>query len=194
MQWRKRYSEFSKTLPGQALFLSAVFFLFWSGIAWRLLNFVFIAWWLSPFIFLLYSKVTSSKGSGTRIACWRDALYYVHARLNGSPNRAWTRTCRALAAAILTTSAEVLSRQEVCSETTSVNCNTRTALHEPLMCRPLGRTERGRGSSRGRESSRGNKATFLPPSFRIRGRHHSSNNQGAAAGSMMGLMMDQSLT
>ena len=62
MQWRKRYTEFSKTLPGQVVFLSAVFFLFWSGIAWRLLNFVFIAWWLSPFIFLPVLKGQSPSG------------------------------------------------------------------------------------------------------------------------------------
>ena len=55
-QWKKKYAAFSKTLPGQALFLTFIFFLFRTGIIWKLLNLLFIAWWLAPFLFLLVGK------------------------------------------------------------------------------------------------------------------------------------------
>jgi hypothetical protein len=54
--WRKKYTEFSRTLPGQAMILAFVFFLFSSGIIWKLLNLLFIAWWLAPFLFLLVGR------------------------------------------------------------------------------------------------------------------------------------------
>lgn len=54
--WRKKYVEFSKTLPGQAAFLTFVFFLFRSGIIWKILNLLFLAWWLAPFLFFITGK------------------------------------------------------------------------------------------------------------------------------------------
>ena len=57
LQWQKQYREFSKTSFGQATFLAGVFLLFYTGIAFKILNLVFILWWLAPFLFLLISKV-----------------------------------------------------------------------------------------------------------------------------------------
>lgn len=54
--WRKKYVAFSRTLPGQAVFLTFIFFLFRSGIIWKILNVVFIAWWLAPFLFFVFNK------------------------------------------------------------------------------------------------------------------------------------------
>jgi hypothetical protein len=54
--WRKKYAEFSRTLPGQAVFLTFIFFLFRSGIIWKMLNLLFIAWWLAPFLFFVIGK------------------------------------------------------------------------------------------------------------------------------------------
>jgi len=56
LQWRKKYAEFSRTLPGQAVFLTFIFFLFRSGIIWKMLNLLFIAWWLAPFLFFVIGK------------------------------------------------------------------------------------------------------------------------------------------
>lgn len=56
LQWRRRYSEFSKTSIGQATFLAGVFLLFYTGIAFKILNLLFILWWLAPFLFLVFNK------------------------------------------------------------------------------------------------------------------------------------------
>lgn len=57
LQWRRQYSSFSKTGLGQATFLGGIFLLFYTGIAFKLLNLLFILWWLAPFLFILFNKL-----------------------------------------------------------------------------------------------------------------------------------------
>ncbi len=52
MQWKRQYAEFSKTTLGQVVFFAAFFFLCYSGLVWRLLNLVFILWWVAPLFVL----------------------------------------------------------------------------------------------------------------------------------------------
>ena len=52
MQWRKQYATFSKTTAGQAVFLAGLFVLCYTGLLFKLLNLLFILWWLAPLIIL----------------------------------------------------------------------------------------------------------------------------------------------
>lgn len=61
VQWRRQYKEFSGTPLGRAAFLGAVFFLFYTGIAFRLLNLLFLLWWIGPLIVLPLLQAASRK-------------------------------------------------------------------------------------------------------------------------------------
>ena len=61
LQWQKKYGEFSRTVWGQAFTLGLVFFLLYTGIAFKLLNLLFILWWLAPFILVPMSKYLNRK-------------------------------------------------------------------------------------------------------------------------------------
>ncbi|EIE18694.1 hypothetical protein COCSUDRAFT_60004 [Coccomyxa subellipsoidea C-169] len=50
--WKRQYAKFSKTTLGQVVFFAAFFFLCYSGLVWRLLNLVFILWWVAPLFVL----------------------------------------------------------------------------------------------------------------------------------------------
>lgn len=52
LQWRRQYAEFSKTTAGQVVFFGLLFFLCYSGAIWRLLNLLFILWWVAPLFVL----------------------------------------------------------------------------------------------------------------------------------------------
>lgn len=52
MQWRKQYATFSKTTAGQAVFFAGLFLLCYTGLLFKLLNLLFILWWLAPLIIL----------------------------------------------------------------------------------------------------------------------------------------------
>lgn len=52
VQWRKQYAEFHKTTAGKVVFYGAIWFLFSTGIAFRLLNLLFIMWWVAPLFIL----------------------------------------------------------------------------------------------------------------------------------------------
>ena len=60
-QWRRQYQEFSGTPLGRAAFLGGVFLLFYTGIAFRLLNLLFLLWWLGPLIVLPLLQAASRK-------------------------------------------------------------------------------------------------------------------------------------
>ncbi|KAK9789931.1 hypothetical protein WJX73_009412 [Symbiochloris irregularis] len=51
-KWGKQYSQFSKTSLGQVVTTAFIVYLFASGLAFRLLNILFILWWLLPIIAL----------------------------------------------------------------------------------------------------------------------------------------------
>ena len=52
MQWMRKYSRFSQTTLGQIATTAFVVYLFASGLAFKLLNVLFILWWLLPIIAL----------------------------------------------------------------------------------------------------------------------------------------------
>ena len=52
MQWTKSYSRFSQTTLGQVTNTVLVVYLFTSGLFFKLLNILFILWWLLPIIAL----------------------------------------------------------------------------------------------------------------------------------------------
>ncbi|KAL3143053.1 hypothetical protein ABBQ38_003328 [Trebouxia sp. C0009 RCD-2024] len=49
-QWRRQYGTFSKTLPGQIFQFALVVWFFRSGLFFKLLNFVFVLFWIVPLI------------------------------------------------------------------------------------------------------------------------------------------------
>ena len=61
VQWRRQYKEFSGTPLGRAAFLGGVFLLFYTGIAFRLLNLLFLLWWIGPLIVLPLLQAASRK-------------------------------------------------------------------------------------------------------------------------------------
>ncbi len=52
VQWKRQYAEFSKTTAGQIVFFAAFFFVCYSGLIWRILNLLFILWWIAPLFVL----------------------------------------------------------------------------------------------------------------------------------------------
>ena len=60
-QWRRQYKEFSGTPLGRAAFLTGIFLLFYTGIAFRLLNLLFLLWWIGPLIVLPILQAASRK-------------------------------------------------------------------------------------------------------------------------------------
>lgn len=52
LQWGRKYSQFSRTPFGQVATTAFVVYLFASGVAFKLLNILFILWWLLPIIAL----------------------------------------------------------------------------------------------------------------------------------------------
>lgn len=50
MQWRRQYGAFSKTLPGQIFQIAVLVWFFRSGLFFKLLNFIFILFWIVPLI------------------------------------------------------------------------------------------------------------------------------------------------
>ncbi|CAL8464345.1 g3880 [Coccomyxa elongata] len=50
--WKRQYAEFSKTTAGQIVFFAAFFFVCYSGLIWRILNLLFILWWIAPLFVL----------------------------------------------------------------------------------------------------------------------------------------------
>ena len=61
VQWRRQYKEFSGTPLGRAAFLGGVFLLFYTGLAFRLLNLLFLLWWIGPLIVLPLLQAASRK-------------------------------------------------------------------------------------------------------------------------------------
>ena len=60
-QWRRRYGEFSRTRLGQASLFAGLLLLAYSGILFRLLNALFILWWLAPLFILPLSSFLNKK-------------------------------------------------------------------------------------------------------------------------------------
>ena len=50
MQWQRRYQAFLKTTPGKVATWSLVLYLIVSGLAFKLLNLLFIALWILPLL------------------------------------------------------------------------------------------------------------------------------------------------
>ena len=63
MQWRKQYAAFSKTTAGQAAFFAGLFVLCYTGLLFRLLNLLFILWWLAPLVILPLLNAASRQAS-----------------------------------------------------------------------------------------------------------------------------------
>lgn len=68
VQWRRQYKEFAATPVGRGAFLAGVFLLFYTGIAVRLLNLLFLLWWVGPLIVLPLLQAASRKARALR-AC-----------------------------------------------------------------------------------------------------------------------------
>lgn len=49
-QWRRQYGAFSKTLPGQIFQIAVLVWFFRSGLFFKLLNFIFILFWIVPLV------------------------------------------------------------------------------------------------------------------------------------------------
>ncbi|KAK9839876.1 hypothetical protein WJX81_007992 [Elliptochloris bilobata] len=60
-KWRRQYKDFSGTPLGRAAFLTGIFLLFYTGIAFRLLNMLFLLWWIGPLIVLPLLQAASRK-------------------------------------------------------------------------------------------------------------------------------------
>ncbi len=60
-QWRRQYREFAATPLGRGAFLAGVFALFYTGIAFRLLNLLVLLWWVGPLIALPLLQAASRK-------------------------------------------------------------------------------------------------------------------------------------
>ena len=63
VQWGRQYSQFSKTTLGQVVTTAFVVYLFASGLAFRLLNILFILWWLLPIIALPLARRRTQQAS-----------------------------------------------------------------------------------------------------------------------------------
>ena len=90
MQWRRQYKEFSGTPLGRAAFLGGVFLLFYTGIAFRLLNLLFLLWWIGPLIVLPLLQAASRK---------------VRSRVAAA---AWSRLCSVTSAVVVSPPGHVL--------------------------------------------------------------------------------------
>ncbi|CAL5220568.1 g2606 [Coccomyxa viridis] len=62
-KWRKQYAAFSKTTAGQAAFFAGLFVLCYTGLLFRLLNLLFILWWLAPLVILPLLNAASRQAS-----------------------------------------------------------------------------------------------------------------------------------
>jgi hypothetical protein len=60
-QWRRQYREFAATPLGRGAFLAGVFALFYTGIAFRLLNLLVLLWWVGPLLVLPLLQAASRK-------------------------------------------------------------------------------------------------------------------------------------
>ena len=66
-QWQRQYAKFSRTRLGQFTFLGVLAFLAYTGILFRLLNLLFILWWLAPLLILPLSNYLNKKASGPAV-------------------------------------------------------------------------------------------------------------------------------
>ena len=69
LQWRKQYAAFSKTAMGQAVFFAGLFFLFYTGLIFKLLNLLFILWWITPLIILPLLNVANRQVGCLLLTC-----------------------------------------------------------------------------------------------------------------------------
>ena len=69
LQWRKQYAAFSKTAMGQAVFFAGLFFLCYTGLIFKLLNLLFILWWIAPLIILPLLNVANRQVGGLLLTC-----------------------------------------------------------------------------------------------------------------------------
>ena len=68
MQWRKQYAAFSRTPVGQAVFFAGLIFLCYTGLIFKLLNLLFILWWLAPLIILPIINAANRQASTPSVA------------------------------------------------------------------------------------------------------------------------------
>lgn len=71
-RWKKQYDKFSNTLPGKVAWTAFLVWGFYSGVFFRLLNLVFLLWWLAP-IFLLPLAQRANKQAQAEFARQRAA-------------------------------------------------------------------------------------------------------------------------
>ena len=74
-QWQRQYAHFSRTRLGQLTFVGALAFLAYTGLLFRLLNLLFILWWLAPLLILPLSNYLNKKASRPLVSTlWRCVM------------------------------------------------------------------------------------------------------------------------
>lgn len=61
LQWKAQYESFSQTPMGKALVFGFVFYLFYTGFVFRIINFLLLIWWLAPIVLLPLSGYINKK-------------------------------------------------------------------------------------------------------------------------------------